>query len=108
VLEGENHVLLEWKGDKQPIGRFQEMKPFSEREIQLEENDQLYIMSDGYADQFGGPKGKKFKYITLKKTLLECADKDMEAQKENLVTTYDSWISDNEQIDDVCVIGFRL
>lgn len=62
-LEGENHVLLEWKGDKQPIGRFQEMKPFEEVEIQLESTDQVYLMSDGYADQFGGPHGKKFKYV---------------------------------------------
>lgn len=108
VLEGEKHTLLEWKGDKQPIGRFEEMKPFQEFEIQLEENDQLYIMSDGYADQFGGPNGKKFKYVPLKKAVLEHADQSMEAQKENLSTTFNSWIGDNEQIDDVCVVGFRL
>ncbi len=108
ILEGEKHVLLEWKGDKQPIGKFQAMKPFEECEIQLEENDQLYLMSDGFADQFGGPNGKKFKYVALKKTLLEIADQSMEEQRENLSRAYHSWKKDNEQIDDVCVVGFRL
>lgn len=108
VLEGEKHVLLEWKGDKQPIGKFDDMKPFQDCEIQLKENDQLYLMSDGYADQFGGPNGKKFKYVALKRLLLESADKSMDAQKENLSTAYSNWIGDGEQIDDVCVIGFRL
>ncbi|MCR9174248.1 MAG: SpoIIE family protein phosphatase [bacterium] len=106
--EGKKHVLLEWKGDKQPIGRFETMKPFQECEIQLEDNDQLYLMSDGYADQFGGPKGKKFKYVALKELLLENADQSMEQQKEQLSNTYYDWIKDNEQIDDVCVLGFRL
>jgi hypothetical protein len=108
VLEQESHVLLEWKGDKQPIGRFQEMKPFHEEVIQLEETDQVYLMSDGFVDQFGGPKGKKFKSVALKQTILSQANQPMEVQKENLATIYSSWKKDNDQIDDVCVIGFRL
>ena len=107
VLEENQHVLLEWKGDKQPIGRFQQMKPFQEIEIDLQETDQVYLMSDGYADQFGGPNGKKFKYVALKRTLLSCADASMKEQKENLSNVYHDWIQQNEQIDDVCVIGFR-
>lgn len=108
VLEDENHVLLEWKGDKQPIGRFAAMKPFQEHEIRLEENDQLYLMSDGFADQFGGPNGKKFKYVALKKTLLSYANSSMLQQKEHISTTYFSWKKDNDQIDDVCIVGFKL
>lgn len=108
VLEEEKHVLLEWKGDKQPIGRFQEMKPFQEVEIQLEDTDQIYLMSDGYADQFGGPNNKKFKYVALKRTLLSTVEESMIAQKENLSTVYYSWKKDNDQIDDVCVVGFKL
>lgn len=108
ILEEEEFHLLEWKGDKQPIGRFQEMKPFKEVELTLYETDQVYLMSDGYADQFGGPKGKKFKYVALKRAVLANANETMIDQGENLSKIYQDWIKDNEQIDDVCVIGFRL
>ncbi len=108
VLEEDHYALLEWKGDKQPIGRFQEMKPFKEVEIELHETDQVYLMSDGYADQFGGPDGKKFKYGALKRTMLSNANKSMKEQGQSLSQVYHDWIKDNEQIDDVCIIGFRL
>jgi len=108
LLEGESRVLLEWKGDKQPIGRFQNMKPFQEFEIQLNDTDQIYLMSDGFADQFGGPNGKKFKYVALKRLLLEHADKSMEEQYEAIKTAYHDWIGDNDQIDDVCLLGFGI
>lgn len=107
-LEGDDHVLLEWKGDKQPIGRFDEMKPFREFEIQLETTDQIYLMSDGFADQFGGPDEKKFKYVALKKLLLKHAGKPMEKQNEAIQEAYFNWKGEVDQIDDVCLLGFRV
>lgn len=102
------HVLIEFKGDKQPIGHFHEAKPFTQREIQLSETDQVYLMSDGYADQFGGPQGKKFKYIPMKKLLLEHHAESLEQQKEVLESTFVEWKGDDDQVDDICVIGLRI
>jgi serine phosphatase RsbU (regulator of sigma subunit) len=106
--EGEHHTLIEWKGEKQPIGRFQHMQPFEEYEIALEPNDQIYLMSDGFADQFGGPNGKKYKYIALKKLFLQHAEKSMTDQGKEVTEAFDAWIGGNEQIDDVCVLGVRF
>ena len=68
-----NGELTEIKGDKFPIGIFigEEVKHFTNHEIQLQKGDTLYLFTDGYADQFGGPKGKKFKYNQFKSTLLQ-------------------------------------
>jgi len=107
VTEAENHVLLEWKGDKQPIGNFHVMTDFKQCEIQLQPNDQLYLMSDGFADQFGGEDGKKFKYVPLKKLLLDNCERDLDEQKIELIQTFQDWSEGHDQIDDVCIIGLR-
>jgi len=98
----------EIKPDKMPIAIYEKMDNFTTHEIQLEKGDQLYMFSDGYADQFGGPKGKKFKYKAFKRLLLENADKPMQEQKEILNTAFEDWKGDVEQIDDVVVVGIKI
>lgn len=104
----ETHALLEFKGDKQPIGLYTNMTDFSVTEVKFKEGDTIYLSSDGYADQFGGDDGKKYKYRPLKLNILSIQALSMDAQKVELVDNFDKWIGDYEQIDDICVIGFKL
>jgi len=100
--------LYEIKPNKMPIAIYQKMDNFTTHEIQLEKGDQLYMFSDGFADQFGGEKGKKFKYKPFKKLLLENADKPMFEQKEILNNTFHDWKGKYEQIDDVVILGIKI
>ena len=104
-----NGELTSYKPDKQPIGYYSEqMKPFTRQEIQLQEGDALYTFTDGYEDQFGGPKQKKFMAKQLRELLLSIQNKTMEEQKEILNLTIIDWMGDQEQIDDICVIGVKI
>jgi len=101
--------IIELKGDKQPVGYMPERSgPFTNHKIVLNEGDAIYIFSDGYPDQFGGPKGKKFKYKQLRDLFFANTQKPMLTQKEILVSAFYEWKGDLEQIDDVCVIGVRV
>lgn len=102
-----NNEVLEIKGDKQPIGNFlgQEDYEFTNKEIDLLPNDKLYLFSDGYADQFGGPNGKKLKYNYFRQLLLDNHAKPMEEQKVSIDDFFEKWRHGFEQIDDVCIIG---
>ncbi len=104
----ETHELVEHKGDKMPIGIYMLDKPFSNNVLELEKDDTIYIFSDGYADQFGGSKGKKFKYRPFKNMLLEMQNKRMDEQEKFLDKTIVDWMKDYEQIDDILVIGVRM
>lgn len=102
--------IIQTKGDKFPIGSFLdgETPNFTNNKIQLLEGDQLYIFSDGYADQFGGPRGKKFMYKKFRDLLIENGKKDLSVQKELLVESLQSWMGDEEQVDDILVIGVKV
>jgi serine phosphatase RsbU (regulator of sigma subunit) len=100
--------LLEIKGDKQPIGHFWEMTPFTNHSFQLEKGDNFYLFSDGFADQFGGDKGKKYKYKPLKQLLLNINSSSMEERKNNLSDEFENWKGKLEQVDDVCIIGVQV
>jgi len=100
--------LIEIKADKQPIGKTDHAKPFTTHEIALQEGMLFYLFTDGFADQFGGPKGKKFKYKQLEELLITNANKNMSDQHEILSQQFDLWKGDLEQVDDVCVIGVRV
>ncbi|PCJ27443.1 MAG: hypothetical protein COA97_04030 [Flavobacteriales bacterium] len=103
-----NGKMKEIKADKQPIGRYVTSDPFTNHEIQLKEGDAIYVFTDGYADQFGGEKGKKFKYLPFRDLLLNNQDKTMDEQKSLLDKTFEDWKGSLEQVDDVCVIGVRI
>lgn len=102
--------LIEIKADKHPVGAFvgEELKQFTHQEFIFEKGDTLYIFTDGYADQFGGPKGKKFKYKQLQNILLQNISKSMAEQKSILESSIVSWQGNLEQIDDILIIGIRL
>ncbi len=107
-VSNEKHILYEVKGDKIPIGIHEEMKEFTNNELQLQKGDTLYLFSDGYPDQFGGEKGKKFKYKPFKELFLSIQTQTMEKQKVILNKTFEDWKGNFEQIDDVVVIGIRI
>ncbi len=102
-----NEELLEYKADKNPIGG-QEDHNYSTIDIDVQKGDILYVFSDGFPDQFGGPKGKKFKYRPFKELLISISDKPMSEQKEVLDRTIEEWKGDLEQIDDILVIGVAV
>jgi len=102
------HKLLEIKADKQPIGKFEKTSDYQTHHLHLEKGDTLYLFSDGYADQFGGLYGKKFKTVNFKKLLLSLKDKAMDLQASLIDKNFEDWRGDQEQIDDVCVIGVRV
>ena len=100
--------LIEIRADKQPIGQFENDKPFTTHQIKLNQGDTIYLFSDGYVDQFGGEKGKKFKSLNFRRLLLSLQELDMQAQKEQIDRVFEEWRGTEEQIDDVCVIGVRI
>ena len=103
-----DYKLYEIKPDKMPIAIYDKMDVFTTHEIQLETGDQLYMFSDGYPDQFGGPKGKKFKYKPFKRLLIENANRNMQDQKKVLNTAFKNWKGYLEQVDDVVVLGIKI
>jgi len=103
-----NGEIIETKANKQPIGQFENPVPYTTHSFDLEKGDAIYIFSDGYVDQFGGERGKKFKAKAFRELLLSIQDKAMEEQKITINKTFETWKGDLEQIDDVCVIGVRV
>ena len=101
-------LLYEIKPDKMPIGIYIKMENFSKIEIELQENDQIYLFTDGFADQFGGENNKKFKYKPFKQLLLQNAEKPMHEQKQIIEKTFINWKNENEQIDDVTIVGIKI
>jgi serine phosphatase RsbU (regulator of sigma subunit)/tetratricopeptide (TPR) repeat protein len=101
--------MVRYIADRMPIGiHFISFTPFTNQVVEIKKGDYLYIFSDGYADQFGGPKGKKFMYKPFQDLLLRNHSKPMELQKEILDNTFEKWKNDREQVDDVLVIGIRI
>ncbi len=103
-----NGELSEIKSNKQPIGFTINMQPFTNHRLQLAKDTLLYLFTDGFADQFGGSRGKKFKYAQLKGLLLSMTNQSMEAQKEILATTLSNWKGNLEQVDDILIIGMNV
>jgi len=100
--------LYEIKPDKMPIAMYDNMSRFTTHEIQVNEGDLIYMFSDGFADQFGGPKGKKFKYKPFKQLLIKNCQLSMEEQKAALEKTFQSWKGGIEQVDDVVILGIKI
>ena len=108
IIRKDGDEVEEHKGDKQPVGHYAVEKPFNTLIVKLREGDSIYLFSDGYADQFGGKQGKKFKYRALKSKLLEITTKEASSQLMELNNTFVDWKSDYEQVDDVCLMGIRM
>lgn len=103
-----HNEIIELEKDKMPVGKGEKSESFTLHTLQLESNDVLYLYTDGFADQFGGPKGKKFKYKPLNELLLNVNDLPLNIQKEKLETAFASWKGEQEQVDDVLIIGVKM
>jgi serine phosphatase RsbU (regulator of sigma subunit) len=104
-----NGKLIEYYADRMPIGIFDMPdKSYSVHNIISEPGDMIYLFSDGYADQFGGPKNKKFMYSSLKELFIKIHKLPLRKQKQNLENRFNEWKGDSGQIDDVLIIGFRI
>lgn len=100
--------LMEFKPDRMPVSYYHQMGRYTTHEIELRGGDQLYLFSDGYADQFGGKERKKFKYSAFKKLLTDIWDRPMQEQKRILSETILEWQGDYEQIDDMVIVGLKI
>ena len=103
-----NLKLYELKGDKMPISTYERMDKFANNEFVLNKGDIIYLMSDGYEDQFGGEKNKKFKAKNLKNLLINNSHLPMFEQKNILESTLTKWLANTEQIDDITILGIKL
>lgn len=105
-----NKEIQIYRGDKQPIGESFSgtIINYTNQLISLQKNDCVYLISDGYADQFGGVKGKKFKYKQLENLFCAIAEKEVNEQQQILAKAFDDWKSNHEQVDDVLIMGIKI
>jgi serine phosphatase RsbU (regulator of sigma subunit) len=100
--------LLEIKPDKQAIGKIENPRPYTTHTLDLNRSDMIYLFTDGYADQFGGPMGKKLKYTQLNNLVLSIYHLPLSEQKKKLDDAFQEWKGTLEQVDDVCIIGIKV
>jgi len=102
-------AFLSFPPDKQPVGWHEgKTEPFRLQHVDLQPGDIVYTFTDGFADQFGGPKGKKFKYKQIQQHLLQTCGRTMAQQREHMENLFETWRGPLEQIDDVLLIGIRI
>jgi len=103
-----NKDLIEIKATRSPVGLCLKEKAFVNNDFKLQKDDKIYLFSDGYMDQFGGEKGKKYMRKRFKEILLEISENPFEEQKKALNNNIDDWRNDREQNDDILVFGFEM
>ena len=103
-----NNELIELASDKMPVGYGERTEKFTNYTQEINKGDIIYIYTDGYADQFGGPRGKKFKYKQLNDLLLSINNEPMDEQLKILSKTFNDWKGNIEQVDDVCMVGIKI
>jgi serine phosphatase RsbU (regulator of sigma subunit) len=108
IVRNGSTEIEEIKANKQPIGKYDDPLPYTTHRIELQPGDTFYIFSDGYADQFGGERGKKLKSSNFKKLLLSLQQEPMKKQQTLIAEEFERWKGNIEQLDDVCVIGVRV
>lgn len=106
--EIENTFLYTFNANKQPIGKFRDRVPFTQQNFILPERSKIILLTDGYADQFGGLNGKKFKYQAFRKIIANNLNESPKEISEILSTTFKSWKHHHEQVDDVTVVILEL
>jgi len=106
--QNETHTLYQVKCERQSIGYVTEKVSFVTHSIQLEKDDIIYLYTDGFTDQFGGPNGKKFRLVDFRNILCSIASYPMAKQKDFLLEIFSEWKGDNVQVDDVTVMGIRI
>jgi serine phosphatase RsbU (regulator of sigma subunit) len=102
------HELKIISPNKQPVGKFDKSESFQSHLIDVNEGDLIYLFTDGYMDQFGGEKGKKYKYSKFRDFLIQIHEQPLENQKEELLTEFVNWKGSQEQVDDICIIGIKM
>jgi serine phosphatase RsbU (regulator of sigma subunit) len=108
IIRKGSEEVEEIKADKQPIGKFIHHRPFTNHEVKVNPGDCLYVFTDGFADQFGGERGKKFKDKPFKDFLVSISKEVMDVQGFRIEQKFHQWKGDFEQVDDICLIGFRI
>ncbi len=103
-----NKAVIELPKDKMPVGKGEKNDSFTLQTIEIKKEDTLYLYTDGYADQFGGPKGKKYMYKKLNELLLNINNLDINKQSEILNQELENWKGNLEQVDDILIIGIRI
>ncbi|MBA3284669.1 MAG: SpoIIE family protein phosphatase [Nitrosopumilus sp.] len=102
------NLLAEIKSNKQPVGNHVIKSPFTNHSIQLQKGDSIYLFTDGMPDQFGGAKGKKYKYKQLRELIQSSQNLSMLQQSETIYTSFENWKGNLTQVDDVCLVGIKL
>ncbi|MFN5182615.1 MAG: PP2C family protein-serine/threonine phosphatase [Bacteroidota bacterium] len=108
IQKFEKTEILEIRGDKQPIGFHDRMKPFSNVKFRLEKGQMVYLFSDGYSDQFGGAKAKKLRASVMKEIVAKISHLRSSRQRTHLESEHDTWKGGYAQVDDICILGFRF
>ncbi|MBK7667175.1 MAG: tetratricopeptide repeat protein [Sphingobacteriaceae bacterium] len=103
-----DNQIVEFKKDKMPVGAGERDASFNLHELKVKKGDVVYLYTDGFADQFGGEKGKKFKYKQLNELLLSVSQLPLAQQKQKLESVFQNWKGNLEQVDDVCIVGIRI
>lgn len=103
-----NSSMIEYKGDRNPIGLHSINNKYTNHKINIEEDNCIYLYSDGYHDQFGGELNRKFMFKNFKELLSEIHLEDMETQKKNISAKFEKWQGNNEQTDDILIIGIKF
>ncbi|MDA8715435.1 SpoIIE family protein phosphatase [Flavobacteriales bacterium] len=108
IIRNGQEEIEEIKPDKQPIGKYDLPEPFTEHQISLNIGDTIYIFTDGFQDQFGGEREKKYKVKPFKNFLIANSKLEMKVQKNRLIEEFNRWRGNVEQVDDVCIIGVKI
>ncbi len=103
-----NNEIIEFKADRMPLSYHEKMTDFTFREFDTKKDDCIYLFTDGFADQFGGQEAKKFLSGQFREVLLKYHKKPFELQKQLLTDTFHNWRGNEEQIDDITIVGFKL
>ena len=107
VIRNNKFVVL--PADRMPVGKSpKDTQPFTLQSFALQKSDIVYLITDGYVDQFGGAKGKKYKHKQLQETILSLSDLSLEKQKYQLDKKFEAWRGNLEQVDDVSIIGIKI